>query len=97
MTSALVAAQRSSDERGSNMMKGIWRLNYGLILKPLDYFQVVSDTWGHTFVLHLPDLPERRNRSVLDCQERRSCTNLRHLIQYHRLGGSPNLLYKPMA
>jgi len=68
MASAMVAAQRSSDERGSNMMKGIWNLNYGLFLKPLDYFQVVSDVWGHTFVVHLPDIPQVQNRGDLDTE-----------------------------
>jgi len=68
----------------------ITRLNYNLVLKRIDTFEVVTDIWTQTFVIQTPDVDSTRpQESRVNCQRLASshdndCDHIIHLVEFLR-------------
>jgi len=68
----------------------ITRLNYDLVLKRIDTFEVVTDVWTQTFVIQTPDVDSTRlQESRVNCQRLASshdndCDHITHLVDFLR-------------
>jgi len=68
----------------------ITRLNYGVVLKHTDTFDVVTDVWMQTFVIQTPDVDSTRlQMSKVDYQRLASshdndCDHIIHLVEFLR-------------
>jgi len=68
----------------------ISRLSYGLVLKRIDTFEVVTDVWAQIFVIQTPDVNTTRlQQSRVNCQRLASshdndCDHIIHLVDFLR-------------
>ena len=81
----IVQATTTPDEV-SISHSAIMKLNYGLVLKQVDTFDVVTDTWSQSFIIRLPRVNMTAPRvEKADCSlfgGTDQCARLIHLVQY---------------